>query len=46
MQAAARGHSLRDELRVLLVHGMLHLLDYDHDTATATLTDTGREAMA
>lgn len=25
-QAASRGHSLRDEVRVLMVHGMLHLL--------------------
>ena len=30
-QATARGHSLRDELRVLMVHGMLHLLGYDHE---------------
>lgn len=28
-QAAARGHSLRDEVRVLMVHGMLHLLGHD-----------------
>ena len=30
-QAAERGHSLRDECRVLLVHGLLHLLGYDHE---------------
>jgi len=30
-QAEERGHALRDELRVLLVHGMLHLLGYDHE---------------
>ncbi len=30
-QAIERGHSLRDELRVLLVHGVLHLLGYDHE---------------
>ncbi|MDD5466741.1 MAG: rRNA maturation RNase YbeY [Anaerolineales bacterium] len=29
-QAAAGGHSLEDELRLLLVHGCLHLLGYDH----------------
>ena len=30
-QAAALGHSLRDELARLLVHGVLHLLGYDHE---------------
>ena len=30
-QAAQRGHELRDELRVLLVHGLLHVLGYDHE---------------
>ncbi len=29
-QAEAGGHSLRDELQLLVVHGALHLLDYDH----------------
>ncbi len=30
-QAAALGHSLRDEVTRLLVHGVLHLLGYDHE---------------
>lgn len=30
-QAEERGHSLLDELRILLVHGLLHVLDYDHE---------------
>lgn len=30
-QALERGHSLRDECRMLLVHGLLHLLGYDHE---------------
>jgi probable rRNA maturation factor len=30
-QAEARGHGLDHELRVLLVHGILHLLGHDHE---------------
>lgn len=30
-QAAALGHSLRDEVARLLIHGVLHLLGYDHE---------------
>ena len=29
-QAETAGHSLDDELRILLVHGILHLMGYDH----------------
>ena len=32
-QAARRGASLDDELRDLLIHGVLHLLGMDHATA-------------
>lgn len=31
-QAAALGHTLNDSLALLVVHGTLHLLGYDHDT--------------
>ncbi|MBI4771680.1 MAG: rRNA maturation RNase YbeY [Chloroflexi bacterium] len=31
-QAQAAGHSLPSELRLLAVHGVLHLLGHDHDT--------------
>jgi probable rRNA maturation factor len=31
-QAAAYGHSLRDEVRILLLHGLLHLHGLDHET--------------
>lgn len=29
-QAAAAGHAVMDELRLLVVHGVLHLLGHDH----------------
>jgi len=31
-QAPAAGHSTSDELQLLIVHGILHLLGYDHAT--------------
>jgi probable rRNA maturation factor len=30
-QAAARGHSLETEIKVLILHGLLHLAGYDHE---------------
>src|SRR3984957_11294217 len=31
-QAASYGHTLRDEVRILLLHGLLHLSGEDHET--------------
>ncbi|MGA2740483.1 MAG: rRNA maturation RNase YbeY [Bryobacteraceae bacterium] len=39
-QAAAFGHSLEDEIRVLMLHGLLHLMGMDHET------DRGQMARA
>jgi probable rRNA maturation factor len=33
-QAAERKHPVEDELALLVVHGVLHLLGYDHDKPT------------
>lgn len=40
-QASAGGRSLNDELEILVIHGMLHLLGYDD--ATDELADLMRE---
>jgi len=34
-QAAERGGTLEDEVRLLLTHGVLHLLGYDHERSPA-----------
>ena len=34
-QAAERGHTLEQEVQTLLVHGVLHLLGYDHEDGSA-----------
>ena len=39
-QAKDAGHSVQTELRVLALHGLLHLLGYDHET------DDGKMALA
>jgi probable rRNA maturation factor len=39
-QAAEQGHSLEDELRILILHGALHLTGLDHEN------DAGRMARA
>ena len=42
LQAAEHGHTLRDEVRILLLHGTLHLAGYDHETDAGEMAE--REA--
>ncbi len=41
-QALEQGHTLRDELRVLLLHGLLHLAGMDHEADAGEMAE--REA--
>jgi probable rRNA maturation factor len=38
-QAGEHGHTLRDELRILLLHGLLHLAGEDHETDSGQMAD-------
>ena len=44
LQAAEHGHRLKKELAVLLIHGVLHLLGYDHDQPDSARRMRAREA--
>jgi probable rRNA maturation factor len=46
-QASALGHALADSLALLVVHGTLHLLGYDHDRAAdrAAMWDAQARAL-
>jgi probable rRNA maturation factor len=45
-QAAEAGHSMDDELVLLVIHGTLHLLDYDHDSAESEAVMWSEQAEA
>ena len=36
-QAAAQGHALAIEIKILILHGLLHLAGYDHETDTGQM---------
>ena len=42
-QAKEHGHSLSEEVRVLLLHGLLHLSGMDHETDRGEMAATERE---
>jgi probable rRNA maturation factor len=37
LQARERGHTLEMEIKVLLLHGLLHLAGYDHEADNGTM---------
>jgi probable rRNA maturation factor len=39
-QAAEHGHSITDELRILMLHGALHLAGFDHETDSGEMART------
>ena len=45
-QAQSGGHADDEELALLVVHGTLHLLGYDHDTTTRKKTMWAQQASA
>ena len=43
LQAAERGHSVKKEMAALIVHGVLHILGYDHEKVEMEPVMTARE---
>ncbi len=43
LQAGERGHSVKKEMAALIVHGLLHILGYDHEKAAMEPAMTARE---
>ncbi|XP_072958885.1 endoribonuclease YBEY, chloroplastic-like isoform X4 [Typha angustifolia] len=42
-QAEERGHTLLDEIRILMVHGLLHLLGFDHEISKEAEAEMEKE---
>lgn len=45
-QAASQGHALAVEVKVLMLHGLLHLAGYDHETDTGQMARRERVLRA
>lgn len=45
-QAAEQGHSLATEIKVLMLHGLLHLAGYDHETDAGEMRKRERSLRA
>jgi len=46
LQAAQQGHSLAVEIKVLMLHGVLHLAGYDHETDSGQMARRERTLRA
>ena len=44
-KARAYGHTEQDELKLLFIHGLLHLLGYDHETDEGEMRQKEREII-
>lgn len=45
-QAAEQGHTLAVEIKVLMLHGLLHLADYDHETDNGEMAQKEQKLRA
>jgi len=45
-QSQDMGHSLEEELKILIIHGLLHLLDYNHETDNGEMHRREQELLA
>ena len=45
-KAASLGHSVQDELSLLFIHGMLHLLGFDHEVDNGEMRMREKELIA
>ena len=44
-KAAEHGHTIQDELSLLFIHGMLHLLGYDHESDEGEMRAREKEVI-
>jgi probable rRNA maturation factor len=44
-KAEEHGHSIQDELSLLFIHGMLHLLGFDHETDDGEMREREKELI-
>ena len=43
--ALAFGHNIEDEIKLLFIHGLLHLLGYDHETDNGEMREKEKEII-